>query len=171
MSAKQANPTRDIAILVSVPLVFAVILAAIVYVPQWLARPAYDFIYAICDSYKCDDDVSMYGGHVLPMDIKDKDRIDSTLDIRRAPQLRYFNVSKQSHRTLTTDEAKAYKLDTSSRSPDGYVLSRESSSPGFLFWGSGGNRWILKKGLYKKPVELVESPDYYNNITLVGWVK
>jgi hypothetical protein len=86
----------------------------------------------------------------------------------------YYDVSEESSRPLTTEEAQTYRLDSSSRSPDGYVLSRQtSSSSGFLFWSSGtGRGWMLKNGMFKKNIDLSTQDGYYDSsVKFIGWVK
>lgn len=170
MAVTQANSKRDLILLVSVPLILAAFLAAIVYLPQLLARPSYDFIYATCDSYRCSDEVNVRDGGVTIVNLQNQDSANKLVDDYKT-SLRYYDVSKQSSRALTIDEARKYRLDNSSRSPDGYVLSHQSSSSGFLFWSEGNSQWILKSGLYKKPVDLTGPTSYYDNVTFVGWVK
>lgn len=160
---------RDLILLASIPLALAALLAAIVYIPQALARPSHDFIYATCDSYRCNERPEVRNGRVtLSLDL------DTSFRTNERATLRYYDVDKQSSRALSLEEAQSYKLDNSSRSPDGYVLTRESSSSGgFLFWGSSsGGQWILKNGMYKKHVDLADAGDYYSsNVTFVGWVE
>jgi len=73
---------------------------------------------------------------------------------------------------MTYQEARDYKLNKSSKSPDGYTLDREESSGGFLFWGDYKDGWYLKNGAKKKPVSLSINSSYYSNqIKFLGWVE
>lgn len=167
MSKWLSTTRRDILLLLSVPLGLLVLLAAIVYIPQALARPAHDFIYSSCEtSYYCsgrmvvEENKLVYRSGV-------RDRVD------QQPQLYYYDVSENSSRPVTLGEAHEYQLNSSSRAPDGYTLTHESSSSGFLFWDGGSSQWVLKNGLYKKSVDIGESDRYYSgrDITFVGWVQ
>lgn len=168
MTAKKSTTVRDIILLISVPLALIAILAAVVYVPRWMANPSYDFIYSVCESYRCSQRASVTNG-VLVIEERGGDsnvRFDDP-----SLQLRYYDVSERSSRALTAEEAQQFKLDSASRSPDGYTLTRESSSSGFLFWSDSSSGWVLKDGLRKKSVELERQYSYGNSITFIGWVE
>ena len=170
MTAKKPNVKRDLALLISVPLLLAVILAAVVYLPRVFAKPAHDFIYAACASYRCEQQVTVQG-EALHISNQQTD-LYKKLQNGESVELYYYDVSNQSSRPVTEEEARMYRLDNSSRSPDGYVLTRQSSSSRFLFWDSGTSNWVLKNGLLKKTVDLGDREYYYDNsITFVGWVK
>lgn len=170
MTKKKPNIKRDIALLISVPLVLAGLLAAVVYIPQALAKPAYDFIYSTCSSYRCDKNVMVRDGRleVVLQDLKEGLRLSD----QESTRFYYYDVSEQSTRPLTVDEAKRYQLDSSSRSPDGYTLSKDSTSSGFLFWDSSQSSWTLKNGMYKRKIDLQNDSYYYNeSVMFIGWVK
>lgn len=165
MNKRRSTAKRDILLLISVPLGLLVLLAAIVYVPQALARPTQDFIYTLCEDYYCGGRVGVHDGRV---------RYQPELGVVRNPRppiLRYYDVSAGSARPLTLQEAEDYQIDSSSRSVDGYALISEASSSGFLFGGSSRNGWALKNGLYKKPVELGATDPYSSDVKFIGWVK
>lgn len=175
---------KDLVLLFAVPAGIAVVVMLVVYVPQLLAKPRYDFIYASCLEYSCST-IRVEGGKVIPRSssqlsegidaVPDGAPIDLKYDYGRygaVSQLYYYDVSERSTRALSDSEASRYELDTSSRSPDGYVLEREQSSGGFLFWGSNHSGWYLKDGLKKKEVDIHPSSSYYvGNIDFIGWVK
>lgn len=182
MSASPSTTKRDILLLLSVPLGLLALLAAIVYIPQALARPAHDFIYSLCSSYRCRDSVSVENGkiisdfeaHVTTLgDAEEFEQLLSERSRESLPQLYYYDVSNDASRPLTFSEAQRYTVDGSSRAPDGYTLIHESSSSGFLFWGSSSSEWVLKNGLYKKSVDIGESGRYYGgrDIIFIGWVQ
>ncbi len=172
MTAKNSSTRRDLAILISVPLALAALLAAVVYIPQLLARPSHDFIYTTCSSYMCDKTVNVIDGTISVTARAINERSSYTSD--ETMKMYYYDVSEESSRPLTTEEAQTYRLDSSSRSPDGYVLSRQtSSSSGFLFWSSGtGRGWMLKNGMFKKNIDLSTQDGYYDSsVKFIGWVK
>ncbi len=162
MSSKQTSSRRDLVLLMAVPLTLMTILAAIVYLPRLLAHPSHDFIYTTCESYDCYNTIRVQDGAIV---------VSNSNPNKTPVTLRYYDVSEQAYRTLTPAEAQQYTLDSSSRSPDGYALEERSSSSGFLFWSDvESDQWFLENGLYKKPVHF-GGTGYYNDITLVGWVK
>jgi hypothetical protein len=167
---KTANSShlKDLLLLFAIPIAIAVFAAIIIYVPRLLAHPKYDFIYSVCSNYSCKDSYSVDGtGHVMQDN-------SSTVDQNYYDQpasLRYYDASSDSTRSLTLQESKQYRLDTSSRSPDGYTLSKESSDSGFLFWGNYDEGWYIKSGAKTKKVELAVSDSYYSQgVTFLGWV-
>lgn len=168
MPTKDPNKTshiKDLVLLFSIPVGIAICIAAIVYIPSLLANPKYDFVYSVCSSYRCDSDFNVDGsGHVSQYGV-DSDRYADTAT------LHYYSVKDDSTRTIGVEEAKGYQLDTSSKSPDGYTLSKEGSNSGFLFWSNYESGWYLKDGLKKKKIELSNNDSYYSrDVKFLGWV-
>lgn len=167
--ASSNSPLKDLVLLFSIPIAIITIAAAVIYVPRLMANPAHDFIYSVCEEYSC----------------KNRYAVDSAGYITETPpessevrygdgpvQLRYYDVSAEATHSLTLDEARRYRLDTSSKSPDGYTLIRESSGGNFLFWGGRDTGWYLRDGAKKKKIELSPNESYYSqNIEFLGWVK
>lgn len=173
MSDKEPRNSRshlkDVALLFAVPIAVAIFAAAVIYIPRLFANPKYDFIYSICEDYRCSDrywvDISGYIVHDSSSS-SSLNRYD-----RATASLRYYDSANDSTRSLTLEEAQQYRLNTSSRSPDGYTLSRESSSGGFLFWDDYTEGWYFKNGVRKKRVELANNGSYYTrDVTFLGWV-
>lgn len=168
-SSKTHKPShlKDLLLLFAIPIAIAVIAAVVVYVPRLLAKPQYDFIYATCPGYGCQYNYSVdSAGHISLDDVEPFNRSDKTAS------LRYYDASTDSTRSLTVGEAMQYRLNTSSRSPDGYTLAREEMSGGFLFWGDYDQGWYLKNGLKKKEVALATTTSYYfsDQLEFLGWV-
>lgn len=162
----KSNHFKDLLLLLAVPVGIALFAAIAVYGPSLFAHPKYDFIYSVCGSYSCKYDFKVDGsGHV----VEHSSNRDSYNDVAA---LVYYDATNNSTRNLTSEEAQQYQLDTSSRSPDGYSLTREESSGGFLFWTSDNAGWYLKDGVKKKHVELSMSGPYYSReVTFLGWVR
>lgn len=159
---------KDLFLLFAIPIAIAIFAAAVIYIPRLLANPRYDFIYSTCDDYRCGTSYIVDGNGTITQDST------GSLDLTyydRSADLRYYDAANDSTRTITLEEARKYRLDTSSKSPDGYTLTRENSSGGFLF-GSGDNAgWYLKNGAKKKKVELTTADAYYSrDIKLLGWI-
>lgn len=165
---KTNSHLKDLMLLFAIPVAIAVFAAAVIYIPRLLANPKYDFVYSACDVYRCNNSYSVDAAgyavedYVNPSNFRHYDQ---------PARLRYYDSQNDSWRDLTLEEARRYQLNTSSRSPDGYVLTRESSSSGFLFWGDYDDGWYLKSGTKKKSVELTNSGSYYSrDIKFLGWV-
>lgn len=169
--AKKTNPPshiKDLILLFAIPIGIAVFAAIVIYTPRLFANPKYDFIYSVCDNYDCRDSHNVdYSGYVTKYDTRLSDRpyYDSST-------LRYYNAANDSTRSLSLEEARKYKLNTSSKSHDGYSLTREETDSGFLFWGDYDAGWYLKSGSKKKKVELSNNGSYYSrDIKFLGWVE
>lgn len=166
MSTKP-SPTKDLILLFAIPIGIAILAAAIIYTPRLFANPKYDFIYSLCDDYDCRESYSVDATRrVSQKNISGRDYAGG------AATIRYYDADTDATRSLTLEEAQRYRLDTSSKSPDGYSLSREDTGGGFLFWGDDDEGWYLKKGLQKKSVELSTAGSYYSrDINFLGWVE
>lgn len=156
---------KDLLLLFAIPIAIAVFAAAVIYIPTLFAKPTYDFIYSVCEDYDCRNSYSVSSTGNVSQDSTNSDYYNGTAS------LRYYDSSNDSTRSLSLEEAKGYRLNTSSKSPDGYTLARESSSGGFLFWGDYDEGWYLKDGAKKKKVELTTTSSYHSrDIKLLGWV-
>lgn len=159
---------KDLLLLFSIPLGIAVFAAVVIYVPILFANPKSDFIYSNCDDYRCNTSYSVDPAGNISQDYPITVRPDYS---NLTSSLRYYDASTDSTRGLTLEQAKAYQLNTSSKSPDGYTLTRENSGGGFFFSGDTYNGWYLKNGAKKKKVELTTNGSYYSSeIKLLGWV-
>lgn len=159
------SPLKDLILLFAIPLGIAAFAAIAVYVPRLFTHPAYDFIYSACSSYDCAQPYTVDdSGHI-------SQRPASYQDYADVATLRYYSTKDDSTKSLTPEEAARFQLNTSSKSPDGYSLTREDTDNGFLLWGSYDSGWYLKDGAKKRKVEL--STDYpYNSrdIKFLGWI-
>ncbi len=161
----QPNNLKDVILLFAVPIGVAVLAAIVVYAPRLLAKPTYDFIYSVCDDYSCNYEFNVDStGYVSQYSTNDKYYSGTSV-------LHYYDAKKDATRSLTYEEAKRYLLSTSSKSPDGYSLTREVNDSVFLFWSDGNSGWYLKNGAKKKKVTLSTNSTYYSqDIKFLGWV-
>ncbi|HSX32585.1 MAG TPA: hypothetical protein VLF43_04945 [Candidatus Saccharimonadales bacterium] len=165
---KPNSHIKDLLLLFAVPAGIAVLTAGIVYIPRLFANPTYDFIYSFCNDYRCSTNYSVDDTGSITQ--RSSNASDAGYYSDRA-SLRYFDTSDNSSRSLTLQEAKRYQLNTSSKSPDGYTLTKQGSSGGFLFWDNYDEGWYLKNGGKKKSVMLANNNSYYSSdITFLGWV-
>lgn len=167
-TAKPPSHLKDLLLLFSIPLAIALLAALAVYVPRLLAKPSYDFLYSYCESYDCAQTYSVNAAGQLaktPSAGNDKYHFPEA-------RLGYYDISADATRMVTFDDAQKYKLINSSKSPDGYSLTRNNNNGGFLFWGDYDNTWQLANGLKKRSVQLSGDNSYYSeNITFLGWVQ
>lgn len=162
----QSPHIKDLLLLFGVPLGILLITAAAIYVPRLLANPQTDFVYTTCESYACRSSFEVNGtGNISEVSIS-RSHNDYTAS------LHYYDASDNSTKKITLDEARRYTLDTTSRSPDGYALVRESQDTGFLFWSDHDTGWYLENGAIKKPVDIVGIDSYYSqDVKFLGWVE
>lgn len=161
---KQVPATRehlkDIALLFAVPAAIAIVVVAVVYIPRLFAHPHYDFLY--CQGYECQANYSIdSAGKLSPT--KDKRAY-----INPSLGLYYYNVAHDSSRRISVSDTEVYRINTSTKSPDGYTFSEQSSDGGFLFWGDYNSNAVLKNGAKIKPLNLniTTEDDYF-----IGWIQ
>jgi hypothetical protein len=168
---KTNSHLKDILLLFAVPVAIAILAAVVIYVPQLLANPKYDFVYSTCEIYNCKNSYSVDSRGYIKQSYTSSSKLDNYSRYDRTANLRYYDSSNDSARSLTIEEARRYKLNNLSKSPDGYTLTNESSNNGFLFWGEYDQGWYLKNGPKKKKVELTTTNSYYSrNVKFLGWV-
>lgn len=162
--------TRDLLLLLAIPLGLLLVAAVYAYLPKVLATPKYDFMFADCGTTWCDDSyrVTQDGGIQYKPPGENREYTSTS-------RLYYYDVQTDSTRAISAEETATIRLDASSRSPDGYVLEHEEGNGSvFLFFSSDEESgWKLQNGWLKKPVTLAESTRYgYNGgIQFLGWVK
>ena len=167
-SAPAPSLKKEFALFLSIPVALILLVAAILVVPGWFAKPKYDFVYSSCPTYSCSDSYSINAAGVIS-----HQKIDQQYGNTQQSQLYYYTVGNGGSRQISLEDSKSYHLDSSNISPDGYSLRHGSSDGGgFLFWGYGSDgSWVLSKGLAKKHITLQHNNDYYNNnISFLGWV-
>lgn len=158
MPAKTAKShLKEIVLLFSVPVAIVALLIAFVQVPRLFANPAYDFLY--CQGYDCESEFSVDSNGKIISETK------SHPNFYRKHGLYHYDISRDATRRLSPAEADAYRLNTSSKAPDGYTLERNSSGGSFLFSSGYRDSWQLKNGMAKKPLSI---EDY--EVHFIGWV-
>lgn len=162
----QPSHLKDLILLFAIPIGIAVFALIAVYMPQLLANPKYDFVYSICDRYDCEHDFEVDDSGYISQRSDNRDYYNDS------STLRYYSAQDNSTRNLTLEEAERYQLDTSSKSPDGYTLTREESHSSFLFWSNSESGWYLKDGMRKKKIELsADDYRYKPDVKFLGWIK
>lgn len=169
-SKNKKTHIRDIVLLVSIPLGLLILAAGYTYIPRLLASPKQDFIFAKCSDYTCSDSYEVSSGGVITLVAPKYGPLtsDSSMELYR------YDVSTDSTKRLSLDEANSYKVDNTSRSADGYALEYKSgSNGGYFFYSSGEGGWYLKNGALQKPVTLDGGASYSSNreIQFLGWIE
>lgn len=172
---KPISHLKELLLLVAIPLGMLIIVAAYIYLPQTLAKPNYDFVFAACNSSYCDDSYGIDQSGKITHTVhgtgnEHSQYYDDTTRLYR------YDVQTNSVSPIVLDDIHTYHLDSSSRSPDGYTLEHKNAgSSGFLlFYSREEGGWYLKNGWYRKPVQLPVGGYYYStdeNIQFIGWIK
>ena len=162
---------RDIVLLVSIPVGLALLAAAYVYVPRLLASPKHDFVFAKCSEYICTDSYEVSSGGT----IRYVEPVRESLSSNNLTKLYYYDVSADSTKLISLDQANRYQVNTASRSADGYTLEYQSGSRGgfLLFYQEGQSGWYLKNGMLQKSATLQNSDSYSSDreIQFLGWIE
>lgn len=168
MTARVTHQSRikDLLLLVSVPLAVIAIGSAVLYVPRYLANPSYDFIYYNCESYSCSN------SYFVSTDGQIEERQEQRgYSFAEPSELYYYDVQNDSTRAISLSEARNHRLEPSSKSPDGYTLSRDDSGGGFLFWGDYESGWYLIDGVKRRKITISPNTYYSGDVKFLGWVE
>lgn len=161
---------------ISLPIVFIIIISLVLFVPSISIKPAHNFIYSFEDSY---------GNYYKNIYVIDKNRI-TTSPIKNPSlytdkQQKYtsdnspiylYNVSEDTSRQISLEDAKNLLLDPGPSSPDGYNVSYQYNS-GDLFFGQNNSGYYIFNNKGKKKINGIANGPYsgYGNFKVVGWVK
>lgn len=170
---KVTSTKKEFLLFISIPVGIILLIVLVLFVPSFFAKPGYDFIYTHCPTYDCSSSIVINKDGVAKEVGSQQSDSYNSYDRQQAPDIYYHDTQNNSSRRIEFTEVSTYKLDPSNVSPDGYTVSRGSSSgSGFLLWGdSSDDQWYLKKSSLQKKSLNLEPNDYYSNINLVGWVE
>lgn len=170
----QENIKQKLPIIIGVGLPLVLILWILVFVyilPSIFVKPKYNFIY-----------VTGYENQYIRV-INRKIQIDpcpynyyeSCSSYLHNVNFYLYDVKNNESTPLSLEEVEEYKLDSSEKSTDSYVVrsSRDQGSDFYFFpffWGSGVREgyYIGKDGGLSKKISLKD--DYYYNFKFLGWI-
>lgn len=158
---------------IGLPLILVLWILIFVYIlPSIFVNPGYNFIYVTGYENKY---IRVVNGSVQtdPCPYTETKYKSCSMYLKDI-NFYFYDVKNNENIPLTLNEAKNYKLDSSEKSPDGYVVRLNKGSSGEFyffpfFWGSGVSRgyYITKdNGLSK---QLPFKGTYYN-FKFLGWV-
>ena len=156
--------TLPLIIGIGLPLLLIAYVAATVYLPSLFNKPLYDFVYAT--GY--DSRYVTVENQTVKLNQKPSYYPN---EASRSPEvdLYYYDVSRESSKLISLEEAQTHKLDPSEKSPDGYVVSndRDRSYSFFPFFYGGSDRgtYLTGHGVNKRVSEK------YYDLKFLGWVK
>lgn len=163
----QSNIKRKLPLLVGVGLPLFLVLWVVVFayfLPKIFVKPIYNFIYVTGYDAKY---VNVYNQRVQPDPyLLDREDISgfSGLDFY------LYDVQNEENIPLTLDEARSYRLDSSEKSIDGYIVRSKKDEDFFFFpffWDSNRGYYINKNTTWAKQIFL--KGDYYY-FKWLGWV-
>jgi len=166
---------------ISLPIIFIILISAIVFIPSLSMKPQYDFIYSTEDSsygysqnYK--NTYIVTGGRIAVQALPADKDIDPAYK-GDSPALYLYDIKNNSSHKISFEEATKYALDQGPSSPDGYTVKYEYNNDGIfgLFGSNGdGSGYFIEKSGSKK--ELTGMSDatgtyYQGRFKLIGWIK
>lgn len=177
------KPTTNLPLFVGIamPVIFILVISAIVFLPSFFVRPQHNFIYINNDlnynySQRYTNTYAVKDSRIVIESagiVNDKYITYKTGN----PPLYLYDVKTDSVHQISFDEAKNFLVDIGPTSPDGYTISYKHGNYGiFELFGSGNNRsgYVIEKGNASKKLKglMGDSYNYYNNnFNLLGWVK
>lgn len=145
----------------SIPVLVLLAIIASIHLPFLFVKPQYDFLYVKLDGMT-------ESGYEVKFDRLGVGKlIEKTLSSGRdRPQLYFYDVSDDTTRMISFQEAQTLNLDSESVSPDGFeiVYGGTESKRDYSY------RYIKKDGVRRKLDIVFETPHFYNFV-FVGWVK
>ncbi len=172
---------------IALPVVFVIVLALVVLIPNMSIKPQHDFIYISPNSpgYANDFGTVQYRN---TYDLKEDKIVLKPLTLvptpdksfpvpvyENAPTIYYYDIEDQASREISLEEAQKLSLQKGPASPDGYTVSYDMNHEGVfeIFGSQDKSAYIISKGNGKKPLMgIVGSDMYYQaELNIIGWIK
>jgi hypothetical protein len=145
---------------IGLPILLIIYVAASFYLSSLFVKPQYNFIYTTDSSYNYN--LRVIGGKITATPYE----YSNTYRQATTPNLYYYDAKNDRSRSTTLLEAESYTLDSSPKSPDGFVV--EGASSGGMFWSDGyEDGYYLKGHGFNKKINI--AADRYN-FKFLGWV-
>lgn len=174
---------KNISIIIAIlfPIILVGIISLAVYIPQSRIHPEYDFVF-ISNSYdgyynsapaspQVYTTYTVENGKIIENKVDNsnlKNNMGTAYPVGMAGQLYLYTVSTDTAKKVSYDEVKDLALDSNLESPDGFSLSRDYSRDFFIFGGTSGDYWVLRKGDVVKRISI---PNQIYNASVLGWIK
>ena len=152
----------------AIPVLMTLFIAASIYLPKIFDKtPAatVDFVYS----------TNRYSPHKLEV-INGKlewevlENKNNSSHSKQMPRIYLHNVTTNSSKELSLEEAKKLFLDNRRRAPDDYVVELNRHRGFFLFDGRSSRRHHLVNGHASQKLDLEYINNYYYNFKFLGWV-
>lgn len=173
--------TKNLPIIIGIalPILFIVIISAVVFVPSLFVKPQHNFIYTQENSYNYynqgyKNTYKIENEHITlqQMPVREKETYVGDM-----PTIYLYDVKLNTSHEISLDEAKNLSLDAGPSSPDGYAVNYKTSHEGiFGLFGSSSNNngYYVTKGNGSKKLDALANSgyNYYSGaFKLIGWVK
>lgn len=163
---------------ISLPIIFIVVIAVVIFTPSFFVKPQYDFIYVDGDNYYRNgqgyqNTYKVENERIVLEPIAPRENISQN---KVAPTLYLYDVKTNSSHQITLEEAQTYAVDPGPSSPDGYTVAYQYGHNGiFELFGSSSdnNGYFISKNNGKKKLSGLTVGTYYSSggFNLIGWIK
>jgi hypothetical protein len=152
----------------ALPIIFIIIIAAVVYWPSNFVNPKHNFVYL-------DQSYGSYLTDIVVVEDKITTVSSGTSDMyAKQPTIYLYDFSKNASYEITLEEAKQLSVTKGPASPDGYSIGRNNSHSGiFEIFGSyedNSGYFISSPDGAKRKLTGIQG-EYYYELNVIGWVK
>lgn len=155
---------------IGVPLFLVVAILISLYVPQFLQKPQYDFVYLVGDQYY--DSFSVKNNHI----IKNPPPSEAEMKIYvgyKEPRFFKYDIITGQRQEISFEEVGKFYLSDELRSPDGFEVGQGEYSHGFFpfYYDSRSNTALYINGHgYSKKLFEYSYADYKNIPRFFAWI-
>jgi len=160
---------KNISIFVAIVAPFFIIgvILAIIYLPYlWTEKLKTDFIYTSSRTYCLDFKYDVSGEKIVKKPLNN----DCNNSNYGEPEIYYFDADKNSSKKLSKDEIDMLKVNTGTRSTDGFEITEYSQSSGGFFGSTSKSGIFAKKDSVQFELSIHPEVSYYNFVFL-SWIK
>ncbi len=151
---------------IAIPVLMVLLVAASIIIPGMLVQPQYGFLYLTTSDYSSNWEYSVEKGQLT------KKKARTPGDTGSEPTLYLHDITTNTSRAVTFEEAQKLKLDPVQISPDGFEVVQGQSGD-FLFFGGShypGSYYIRGHGVSKRLPLKTEGRYYYGGYQFLGWI-
>ncbi len=162
---------KDIPLIVgiAIPLIMILSIVGMLYVPFLFAHPTINFLYTDGEDYWNSFTYRVVNGKVVMQPPS-----DPTSDNGPTARLYIYQVEKDSSREISFADAQTLKLDTQSKSPEGFEVREGGQDIGifpFFFGNRNYGNWYLQgHGVSRKINKNAHNYSGTGNLHFLGWI-
>jgi hypothetical protein len=166
---------------ISLPVLFILVISAVIYLPVLSIKPQHDFIYVAQNEYAPYDQASKY-----IYDIKDgkvitkpnTKKFPEQILLNEPPKLYMYDINTDTSHEISLADAQKLSVDPGPSSPDGYMVEYKYGHDGiFELFGSdnGSNGYYVSKDNGSKKLKGIVNFNgywgYNEGFKIIGWIK